>query len=143
MTSRHHTTNHRPSNLWINARIFVLAEHQNILDEAIYSLNGLDVEFYTKPIMVIEGVTETDLAPLGIAVPNIRISSAALSQFFTDDEHSFDALEAAIELLGSHLSSGRLAVGHISFRNEATFQMLEKAFALRPDVFSYGLDRTN
>jgi hypothetical protein len=143
MTSSHHTTDHRPSNLWINARIFVLAEHQDILDEAIYSLNGLDAEFYTKPVLVIDGLTETDLAPLHIAVPNIGVSSAAQGQFFTDDEHSFDALEAAIECLGSHLSSERLVVGHISLRNEATLHMLEKAFAQRPDVFAYGLDRMN
>lgn len=143
MTSRHHTTNQSPSNLWINARIFVLAKHQNILDEAIYSLNGLDVEFHTKPILVIEGLTETDLTPLNIAVPNLHVSSGALGQYFTDEEHSFDALEAAIELLGCHLSSGRLVIGHISLRNEATFQMLEKAFARRPGVFGYGLERTN
>jgi hypothetical protein len=143
MTSSHHTTDHRPSNLWINARIFVLAEHQNILDEAVYSLSGLDAEFHSKPVLVIDGLTEADLAPLHIAVPNIDVSLAALGQLFTEDDYSFDALEAAIECLGSHLSSERLVVGHISFRNEATLQMLEKAFAQRPDVFAYGLDRMN
>jgi hypothetical protein len=143
MTSRHHTTNHRPRNLWIKARIFVLAENQNILDEAIYSLNGLNVEFNTKLVLVIDGLTETDLMALSIAVPNIVFSPDILGQYFTDDEHSFDGLEAAIESLGSHLSSGRLVLGHISFRNEATCQMLEKALALSPDVFSCGLDRIN
>jgi hypothetical protein len=137
------TTGRMPRDLWINVRTFVCREHESILERTLCSLNGMDAQFAMLTVLAVDGLTETDFKLLEIAVPNIYVMSTIADQLVIGDESSFDAVEDAIGSLGSHLSCGRFVVAQISLKDRATFGLLKKAFAQQPNVFAYGLERTN
>jgi len=129
----------RPRNLWLIVRTCFLVEHESVLEEVLLSMNALDIEYLTRPILWVQHLTATDLLLLKLSHPNLSFIEDDEGQCLIEGHRAFQDVEQTIVSIGSHLLSARLIIAEFAIRDTKTYKTLEKKFAERPDVFETGL----